>query len=74
MELIVETAAADDPESADLVGRFLAIAFQVHDVLATYRRLLARGVSFVQAPEQQSWGGTLAFFRDPDANILTLVS
>ena len=30
-------------------------------------------VSFPEPPEKQAWGGTLAFRRDPDGNILTLV-
>jgi hypothetical protein len=29
--------------------------------------------SIVTSPERQGWGGTLAFPRDPDGNILTLV-
>ena len=70
--VIVEKVAADDPEH-DLVGRFLAVSFNVDDIDATYRKLVAKGVSFPEPPERQGWGGTLAFPRDPDGNILTLV-
>ena len=70
--VIVEKVAADDPEH-DLVGRFLAVSFKVDDIDATYRKLVQKGVSFPEPPERQSWGGTLAFPRDPDGNILTLV-
>ena len=70
--VIVEKVATDDPEH-DLVGRFLAVSFNVDDIDATYRKLVARGVSFPEPPERQQWGGTLAFPRDPDGNILTLV-
>lgn len=71
-DLVVEPVAPDDPER-DLVGRFLAVSFTVDDIDAAYHDLLAKGVSFVDAPEKQSWGGTLAFPRDPAGNILTLV-
>jgi catechol 2,3-dioxygenase-like lactoylglutathione lyase family enzyme len=71
-DIIVEKVAADDPER-DLVGRFLAVSFNVNDINATYHKFLAKGVSFPEPPERQMWGGTLAFPRDPDGNILTLV-
>jgi lactoylglutathione lyase len=70
--IVVEKVAADDPER-HLVGRFLAVSFNVDNVDATYRKLLAKGVSFPEPPERQGWGGTLAFFGDPDGNVLTLV-
>jgi lactoylglutathione lyase len=70
--IIVEKVAADDPEH-DLVGRFLAVSFNVDDIDTTYRKLVQRGVLFPEPPERQQWGGTLAFPRDPDGNILTLV-
>jgi catechol 2,3-dioxygenase-like lactoylglutathione lyase family enzyme len=70
--IIVEAVPPDDPEH-DLVGRLLAVSFEVDDVGAVYRDLTEKGVRFVQPPEKQSWGGTLAFPCDPDGNILTLV-
>ena len=70
--LILEAVAPDDPER-DLVGRLLAVSFEVDDIDAAYRDLKAKGVSFPEPPEKQAWGGTLAFPRDPDGNILTLV-
>jgi lactoylglutathione lyase len=71
-DIIVEKVAADDAEH-ELVGRFLAVSFNVDDIDAAYRKLMAKGVSFPEPPERQQWGGTLAFPRDPDGNILTLV-
>jgi len=71
-QLIIEKVPPDDPEH-DLVGRFLAVSFEVDDIEATFRNLTAKGVSFPEPPEKQSWGGTLAFPRDPDGNVLTLV-
>ena len=70
--IILEVVAADDPERA-LVGRLLAVSFTVDDIDGAYRNLVARGVSFPAPPEMQPWGGILAFPRDPDGNILTLV-
>jgi catechol 2,3-dioxygenase-like lactoylglutathione lyase family enzyme len=71
--LALERVDTDDDESADLVGRFVAVSLQVDDVQATYDELRSRGVEFVSGPERQPWGGTLAHFRDLDGNVLTLV-
>jgi predicted enzyme related to lactoylglutathione lyase len=71
--LIVETHPPDDPEHKELVGRFTALSFDVADAAASYRELGARGVEFVEPPEKMPWGGTLAHFRDPSGNVLTLV-
>jgi catechol 2,3-dioxygenase-like lactoylglutathione lyase family enzyme len=73
VDVVIEAAPLGDPEAEGLVGRLLAVSFQVDDIVETHRRLLERGVSFLQPPEAQPWGGTLAFFYDPDGNILTLV-
>jgi lactoylglutathione lyase len=70
--IVLETVASDDPERA-LIGRLLAVSFTVEDIDGAYRNLVARGVSFPAPPEMQPWGGILAFPRDPDGNILTLV-
>jgi predicted enzyme related to lactoylglutathione lyase len=71
-DIVLETVAAGDSERA-LVGRLLAVSFAVDDIDGAYRNLVARGVSFPTPPEMQPWGGILAFPRDPDGNILTLV-
>jgi lactoylglutathione lyase len=71
-DLVIEAIAPEHPEH-DLVGRLLAVSFRVDDIDAVYRELKAKGVSFAQPPEKQAWGGILAFPRDPDGNILTLV-
>jgi predicted enzyme related to lactoylglutathione lyase len=71
-DVILEAVADDDPER-ELVGRLLAVSFGVDDIDATYRNLVAKGVSFPEPPMTQPWGGTLAFAPDPDGNILTLV-
>lgn len=70
--LIVE-AAGRDREYGDLVGRFVGVSLEVDDIEATWRALSARGVEFEAPPEKQPWGGTLAHFRDPAGNVLTLL-
>jgi lactoylglutathione lyase len=70
--LALERAQPGDPESHGLLGRFVGVSLRVDDVAATYAELRARGVEFVGPPEKQPWGGTLAHFRDPDGNVLTL--
>lgn len=71
-ELIVEAEAADGPH-ADLIGRFIGVSLQVPDIDATHRALLDHGVVFESPPQKQAWGGTLAHFRDPAGNVLTLL-
>ncbi len=71
--LIVEAVEPDDPEAADLVGRFAGLSFKVDDIGATYAAMRAKGVTFTEPPETQPWGGTLAHLVDPDGNELTLV-
>jgi len=71
--LIVERADPEDPETADLIGRFAGISFKVDNIGATYAALAAKGVTFTAPPESQPWGGTLTHLVDPDGNELTLV-
>jgi len=63
--------AADEEEP--LLGRFVGVSLAVDDVYSTYEDLRAKDVEFVAPPERMPWGGTLAHFRDPDGNVLTLV-
>lgn len=69
----LEKCDPNDPESKDLVGRFVGASLQVENIEATYRSLSSKGVEFSAPPEKQPWGGTLAHFRDPDGNIITLL-
>ena len=39
----------------------------------TYNMLTNKGVSFLREPEQESWGGWIATFTDPDGNIIQLL-
>ena len=35
-----------------------------------YERLNSLGIKFIRAPEEESWGGIVATFPDPDGNML----
>jgi predicted enzyme related to lactoylglutathione lyase len=70
IESVPEEAAADE---RTLVGRFTGLSFGVDDIVVKHRDLLALGVEFSGAPEQQYWGGWLATFKDPSGNELQLV-
>jgi len=48
------------------------IAFEVDDVEATYQDLLSKGVQFHIPPRSPQDGLTVAFFKDPDGNVLEL--
>ena len=45
----------------------------VDDIHAVAARLVDAGVEFIRQPEQESWGGWVATFRDPDGNTLQLL-
>jgi uncharacterized glyoxalase superfamily protein PhnB len=71
-ELIVEYC---DPkgDDADLIGRFVGVSLQVEDIAEVYENLIDKGVEFLSPPQKQPWGGTLAHFKDPAGNVLTLL-
>lgn len=72
--LLVESVDRSDPEFEQFVGRFTAMSFDTKDIQQAYERLSALGVQFDMPPEKQFWGGMLAYFRDPDGNVLGLVA
>ena len=55
------------------IGTFTGISFVADDVMATHRELAAKGVNFIQEPQQADWG-TAAIFADPDGNQFVLGS
>jgi catechol 2,3-dioxygenase-like lactoylglutathione lyase family enzyme len=74
VRVIVEPVFPDgSAEERVLVGRFVGVSFEVHDMREAYERLSGLGVRFVAPPERQDWGGTLATFFDPAGNQLQLV-
>lgn len=55
------------------VGGFKPYSYAVPDIHRAYAELTAKGVKFRGKPEKEFWGGTLAYFKDPDGNEMTLV-
>jgi catechol 2,3-dioxygenase-like lactoylglutathione lyase family enzyme len=58
----------------DTVGGYRHLALQTSEVDAVAARLKAAGVTFTVEPLDAVGGVRLAFFRDPDGNLLELVS
>jgi catechol 2,3-dioxygenase-like lactoylglutathione lyase family enzyme len=73
VQFIVTQAVEEGPLGAQ-PGRFIGVSIAVDDMDATYRDLTAKGVPFEGEPQKQPWGGTLAYFRDPSGNVLTLMA
>ena len=69
----IERAEKSIDAKEKLVGRFLGVSLQVDDIQSKYEELKAQGVEFPSPPEKQPWGGTLAHFKDPSGNTLTLL-
>jgi methylmalonyl-CoA/ethylmalonyl-CoA epimerase len=66
------------PENEDVDHPSSAVYFRVADLDGAYRELADRGVEFVdephliaRLPDHELW---MAFFRDPDGNLLGLMS
>ena len=70
--LIVERIT-EDGSAHDSAGPFTGFSFAVPNIAAAYQELVRRGVWFTQAPTEMPWGGTLAYFRDYDGNVIGLV-
>ncbi|WP_438463255.1 VOC family protein [Marinomonas sp. PE14-40] len=71
--LAIEQQDPNDEEAHSLVGRFLGISLQVDNLDEVYAELISKGVNFQGSPEKQEWGASLAHFKDPDGNVLTLL-
>ena len=50
-------------------GPRVLLAAGVEDVDAAYQELLAKGVTFLRPPTNQSWGLRTAHFADPEGNL-----
>lgn len=66
------------PEGSEAHGRGSVLYFKVTDIHAEARSLMSRNVTFEQSPhfvaklpDHDLW---MAFFRDPDGNLLALMS
>jgi len=49
------------------------IIFDTGDMEASAKSLKEKGVTFIQEPTEQPWGGIMAMFSDPDGNVFSLV-
>lgn len=74
--ITVVVERTDEKESEDeggLLSRFTGLSLGVENLHTVHNELKDRGVVFTGGPEEQSWGGLLAWIKDPDGNILTLI-
>ena len=69
---IMDEATADQVREVMAKGFAGAIFLETDDCQATYEELSARGVDFVEKPEERPYGVD-AGFRDPSGNHLRLV-
>lgn len=72
VKCIVEVETEPENGVTD-IGGFKPYSFAVTDIHQTYAELAAKGVQFRGQPEKAFWGGTMAYFTDPDGNEMTLV-
>ena len=50
------------------------IGFKVDDVDSAYQTLVAAGATAVSTPETRPWGQRTGYVRDPDGNLIELVT
>lgn len=55
-------------------GGGCVIAFPVTNIEETCKRLKEKGVEIFEGPKTMPWGQTVAYFKDPDNNILEITS
>ncbi len=53
-------------------GGGAVIAFPVKDVVVTCKELQNKGIKIFEGPKTMPWGQTVAYFKDPDKNILEI--
>ena len=69
-----DTATAMFSKSHMKSGGGAIIAFPVENVEETCKELEQKGVDIFGGPKTMSWGQTVAYFKDPDNNILEVTS
>ncbi len=55
------------------IGGFGDMVFWADEIQATYEKMVANGVEFVEPPTAQPWGLTQAIFKDQDGTSLVMV-
>jgi lactoylglutathione lyase len=58
------------PKSHMKSGGGCVIAFPVGNVEEVCQELKSKGIEIFEGPKQMPWGQTVAYFKDPDQNIL----
>lgn len=71
MRLTIARHSALAGTSADPLR--VMVNLEVPDIHPVYERLATAGVVFSRPPEQESWGGWIATFNDPDGNTVQLM-
>jgi predicted enzyme related to lactoylglutathione lyase len=69
----ITLARARRPRQESHAGQFVGVVLGTSDIHATYRRLRARGVTFIEPPTAQREGMLQAQFLDRDGNSLMLI-
>ncbi len=53
----------------------IAVILKVDSVDETYKELVNKGIEFINKPKDMAgWGGRVVHFRDPEGNLLELIS
>ena len=69
----ITLARSQRPLQERRVGQFVGVVLGTTDIHATYRRLRAHGVTFIEPPTAQHEGMLQAQFLDRDGNGLMLI-
>ena len=72
-KLLIERIDDGDAEGDSEVGRFAHFSFTVADMEKALQSLRGAPINWLGPPERQDWGGILAYLKDPDGTVLTLV-
>lgn len=76
--LLLKSSAAADMVGDEMLlhdnkaGSRVLLCVGVEDVDASYKALMARGLTFIKAPKSQAWGRRTAYFVDPEGNLWEL--
>jgi len=65
-----DEATAMFPEKHMTSGGGVVIAFPVENVEDACKDLRKKGIKIFEGPKTMPWGQTVAYFKDPDDNIL----
>lgn len=69
-----EEASVMFPKSHMNMGGGVVIAFPTDDINKTCNELKQKGVDIFEGPKTTPWGQKVAYFKDPDNNILEITS